>query len=275
VGKVGNDDAGTQLLCEMENAGLDLRFVKCVTGRPTLYSFCFLYPDGSGGNLTTEDSACGLVDPALISATEGVCADLGAAGIALAVPEVPLVARTTLLALATRYGLFRAASFARGEIRMARESGILDSVDLLAINLEEAAAAAGLVAIEESKTELARRAFEILCNNHPRLTLSLTAGTAGSWAGDARELFYEPALSVKVEGTAGAGDAHFAGLLAGLCAGLDIPAALQLATLVAAASLSSGHTINPDIARALQSLAKDRNVRISPNVRALFDSPQG
>jgi ribokinase len=271
VGKVGDDDAGARLVREMRDAGVDPRFVERVPGRPTLSSFCFLYPDGSGGNLSTENSACELVDPASITAAEGMFASLGPRGIALAVPEVPLEARATLLSLATRHGLFRAASFTRAEIRSAREAGMFDSIDLLAVNLEEACAAAGMSVEGESKDRLVIRVSDILFADHPRLRLSVTAGAAGSWAGDAHGLAFQQVFPVKVEGTAGAGDAHVSGLLAGLCAGLDIAAALQLATLVAAASVASAHTINPDFSGALLSLAGDPALTLSSPVRALLD----
>ena len=54
--------SGRRLLAEMAEVGLDLRFV----GRAnrTLFSLCLVYPDGSGGNLTVNDSACEAVVPA-------------------------------------------------------------------------------------------------------------------------------------------------------------------------------------------------------------------
>ena len=64
VGKVGIDEVGLRLRAEMERAGMDVRFVDAVPGRPTLLSVCFQYPDGSGGNVTTVDSAAALVERA-------------------------------------------------------------------------------------------------------------------------------------------------------------------------------------------------------------------
>ena len=276
IGKVGDDEVGTRLISEMESVGLDLRFVGRVSGHPTLYSFCFLYPDGTGGNLTTGNSACGLVDPASIHAAERVLAGLGSTGIALAVPEVPLAARSALLALATQHGLFRAASFTRAEMRDVRESGILEKVDLLAVNLEEAAAAAGIATARTgSPNDLVQEAAAALSRNHPRLLLSITAGAAGSWAWDGRALAHQAALPVTAEGTAGAGDAHFAGVLAGLASGLPLTESLELAALVAAASVTSVHTINTGITAA--SLLALRHLRpgVSQRVTALLDNSIG
>ncbi len=144
IGSVGGDDPGRRLAAEMRDVGLDLRFVQTMDDARTLFSFCFLYPDGTGGNMTTEDSASRGSARRSIAAAEAVIADLGHEGIALAVPEVPLAARRALLESAGRHGLFRAASFTRAEMPEARRSGLLGKVDLLAVNLEEAAAAAGL-----------------------------------------------------------------------------------------------------------------------------------
>jgi ribokinase len=284
IGKVGEDDAGSRLLAEMKEAGLDLRFVAKAAGAPTLFSFCYLYPDGSGGNLTTGNSACNLVDAESVGAAEEVMAGLGARGIALAVPEVPLAARTALLDLAGRHGLFRVASFTRAEIRAARAAGAFDALDLLAVNLEEAAAAADVSATVprgsvggtgQPAAELAALAAAALFRAHPRLQLSITAGAAGSWAGDARGLAHAPALPVKVEGTAGAGDAHLAGLLAGLSAGLGMHVALSLAALSAAAAVSSPHTINPDFAAAARAAAAAHRASVSPALDDVLDFPNG
>ncbi|MCX7038221.1 MAG: PfkB family carbohydrate kinase [Spirochaetes bacterium] len=177
-------------------------------------SFCFLYPDGTGGNLTTEDSASGRVDPGSIQAAEGMMADLGSKGIALAVPEVPLAARRALLA----------------------------------VNLEEAAMAAGdtdaspaAAEPRESVERAVERVVGALSRRHPNLVLSITAGAAGSWTWDGRALVHDPAIPVHAEGTAGAGDAHLAGLIAGLAAGLSLAGAQQMATIVAAASARRWH----------------------------------
>ena len=41
-----------------------MNYVDRGKGSQTLFSFCFIYPDGSGGNMTTSDSACSKVNPA-------------------------------------------------------------------------------------------------------------------------------------------------------------------------------------------------------------------
>ena len=282
IGKVGADEPGRRLLQEMEDVGLDLRFVQTVEGVSTLFSFCFLYPDGTGGNLTTEDSASGRVDPGSIQAAEGMMADLGSKGIALAVPEVPLSARRAMLELGARHGLFRAASFARAEMAEARETGLLGMVNLLAVNLEEAAMAAGDTDASpapaeprESVERAVKRAVGRLSRLHPNLLLSITAGAAGSWTWDGHGLAHDPAIPVHAEGTAGAGDAHLAGLLAGLAAGLSLAGAQQMATIIAAASVTSPHAIHPGIDGAMLLSLCDARRSTAPRVRSLLGGGNG
>jgi sugar/nucleoside kinase (ribokinase family) len=255
VGRVGRDAAGTQLYREMREAGLDLRHVGTLPDRRTLSSFCFLYPDGTGGNLTTADSACAAVDPTAIDAAAPDFEAWRGRGIALAEPEVPLAARLRLLELGGEHGFLRAASFTRGEMPEVREGNLLDRVDLLGVNLEEALAAAGLGGPHPpepaTRAELAAAAVAALAAEHPRLQLSVTAGAAGSWSWDGEALRHCPAASVQAVSTGGAGDAHFAGILAGLTAGLPLPEAQRLGALVAAASVTSPHTIHTGITRQM------------------------
>ena len=269
VGMVGDDDTGRRLCAGMAEAGMDMRHVARVPGEQTLFSFCFVYPDGSGGNLTTSDSACGRVDAALVARAEG---DFRAhrGGIALAAPEVPLEARAELLRLATAHGFLRAASFTAGEMGPAVERGMLRQVDLLAINRSEAAAAADL-GPESPLEEIVARAVARLRQENPAMRVSITAGAGGSWLFDADRVWRQPAWPAHVRNTAGAGDAHLAGLLVGLAAGLGCEEAHQLAGLVAAVSVESVHTIHPDLGReALARFAREHGVVLSAGVRELL-----
>jgi sugar/nucleoside kinase (ribokinase family) len=278
IGGVGDDADGEQLRREMVSAGMDTRFVKTVPGSATLFSFCFVYPDGSGGNMTTRGSASDAVDEHAVFEAEPLMAEIGGKGIALAVPEVPLDARRALLERASRSGLFRAASFTRAEMAVVRESGLLGQVDLCALNLEEAAAAAGIKDDAGAHAEpavIARRAAEGIAHDFPRLLLSITAGKAGSWSWDGRTLAFDPAVSVSVVGTSGAGDAHFAGIISGLGANLSLQEAQEMGTIVAAASVTSPHTIHPAMTAGLLRSVCALRARTSARVLALLDIPNG
>jgi sugar/nucleoside kinase (ribokinase family) len=275
IGRVGDDEAGAQLREEMFAAGIDIRHVSTGAGEQTMYALCFLYPDGSGGNLTVNDSASGRIDVSAVLAAEGEFRALGGRGIALALPEAPVDARRALLALGARHGLFCAASYTTAEIlgqgrtRFAREDteGAEDAVstdpalsslwqedvDLLALNVDEAAALAGLPAGAAPETVVRAAAAAI----RPGTLLTVTAGSRGSWLWDGAALAHQAALPVPVVGTAGAGDAHLAGFLVGLAIGLLPRDAHQLAALTAAVAVTSPHTINDRLDRAALLLCAD------------------
>ena len=218
VGKVGDDDVGRRLLGEMAEAGLDMRYVEVSPADSTLFSFCFVYPDGSGGNLTTNDAACSRVDPEFVARAQGEFEQFRGAGIALAAPEAPIPAREALIRLGTKHGFLRAASFTTEEIAWAVESGILNEIDLLAINRDEAGAVLG-GASEGDVQRVVTDAAAKLAGINPRLMVTVTAGALGSWSWDGSNLRHLPACKVEPVSTAGAGDAHFAGVLVGLGGG--------------------------------------------------------
>ncbi len=264
VGRVGEDEPGRRLIGEMRAAGFDLRYVATDPSRPTLNSFCLIYPDGSGGNLTMLDSASGAVDAADVGRAGRRIVALGTSGIALAAPEVPMTARAALLEAAGRHGLFRVAGFTRGEAGTC--GPLLRQADLAAFNLEEARAAAGLAGGD------AEAVVRALAARYPGLRLTVTDGERGSWAWDGSAPAFEPAVPVAAVAAAGAGDTHLAGVVAGLAAGLGMAAAHQLGVIVAAASVTSPHTIHPGMDRGL--LASTMHAggdRWLPELRAMLE----
>lgn len=260
IGKVGDDDTGHRIVGEMRDAGLDVRYVEICPGEQTLFSFCFLYPDGSGGNLTTEDSASSRVDAAFIERTRPEFQKYKGTGVALAAPETPLESRAALLGLASEYGCFRAASFTSLEIPTAMTGGLLSQVDLLALNRSEAEALLGIEPNTFEANDLACRTVEKLSRSYPNIQISITGGAAGSWFWDAAQLHFTPALKVNVRSTAGAGDAHLGALLAGLIAGFSSEEAHRLAGLVSSYAVTSPHSIQPDLdADSLRAFAAQVN----------------
>ncbi len=84
-------------------------------------------------------------------------------------------------------------------------------------------------------------------------------------------LTHLPALPVPVVGTAGAGDAHLAGILVGLAAGLSLRDAHQLGVLTAAVAVQSPHTINFELDReALRACAEATVAPLTEAVRVLL-----
>jgi ribokinase len=273
VGKVGHDEIGAQLIAEMVEIGLDTRWVTVCEDATTLFSFCFIYPDGTGGNLTSDDSACGCVDAEYISQVEGVFQNIENIGIALAVPEVPIPAREKILELGTCYHFFRVAVFSTEEIGIAITKGILLSCDWLAMNLDEASVVAGMQQEQISPEKIVRTAIERLVTQVPHLMISITAGKYCNWVWDGHRLDYRPSLELPVVSTAGAGDAHLAGILFGLVAGLSISESHELGNLVASLSVTSPHTIDKRIGKeALNKFIVNKNIDISSSIRKLLAS---
>jgi ribokinase len=272
IGKVGRDENGDRLLVEMEEIGLDLRYVDKVQDKPTLFAVCFIYPDGSGGNLTANDSACAAVDSAWVAQAEADFAHFEGRGVALALPEVPLMARRTLLELGSRHRFFRVASYTSGEIRDVVEEGGLSDVDFLAVNLDEAATAAGMPTEGKRAAEIVEAAVRALSAQQKGIWLTITGGSRGSWSWDGSALSYLPIFPAPVVSTAGAGDAHLAGTLVGLCAGMSLAQAHELGALTAAMSVTSPHTINKEVTRNwLREFAEGTEVVLSDAVTGFLE----
>ena len=264
IGRVGEDDAGRGVLGEMRAAGLDTSYVGIST-LPTLFSVCFLYPDGDGGNLSTSSSASADVSADDVLRARPVFERHRGRGLALALPEVPLASRTALLRLAGDHDFLRVAAVVSGEVAEVRASGMLTDVDLLAVNIEEAAALGGTAQPGVMAREVVEAAVTELSRLNPRMSVVVTAGGQGSWSWDGQQLRHAPARDVDdVVGTAGAGDAHLAALVVATLAGLDLAEANAFAGLVSELKVASPHTINPDIDAASVVAAADRLGRPLP-----------
>ena len=287
VGAVGADEPGRRLCEEMSRAGMDIRFVRVVPDRPTLLSVCFQYPDGSGGNITTSESAAAALRPADLDAVVPL---LDARTVAAALPEVPLDARHALLRVAGERGALRVAAFATAEVEAARARGLLADVDILALNAHEAAAVAG-----EPFPEGPAEAFLEVCRVALERARSLaraivSAGRRGAWGLDGGRWTHTPALEVTVASTAGAGDALLGGTLAALAVGAPfttpgaerralrdrpLDSALDLGVLLASYAVTSPHTIHPDASPvALAAFARAHGLILAPPLAGILE-PKG
>jgi len=261
VGKVGDDDAGRRMIQEMAAVGIDTQYVDILQDRPTLLSVCFQYPDGSGGNVTTSESAAS----ALTHRDVDRCAELLASGdshsIALAAPEVPIETRDHLLKLADRHHAFCAASFTSSEMQTAGREGMLSHVDLLAMNEDEAGMLVGETFDAANAQAFLDRCADTLRAYQPLIQIIVSLGKQGAFAFAHGTWDYCPAANVPVVSTAGAGDALLAGVLSALAVGMPfirpgpartsfsdrpLESALDFGALLAAYTVTSPHTIHPD-----------------------------
>ncbi len=271
ISKVGGDDAGLRLLDEMRDVGFNTKYVQICPGEQTLFSFCFLYPDGSGGNLTINDSVCSKVDSSFVARSESEFTNFKGRGIALAVPEVPLEARLKLLQLGTTYQFLRIANFTSTEMLPAIEMGLLDLIDLLAINLDEAAASLGVEPDHDAPDAVVYAAIRKLKSVNTTMNVTITAGKWGSWIWNRQYLNHLPAFPALIVNTAGAGDAFLGGIIAALVSNQTYIQAQELGTLIAALSVTSPHTIHPGIERrSLLEFTFKSNITLSEKVYNLL-----
>lgn len=259
IGKVGDDAAGAFVLRELRAVGIDTRFVEVVAGKPTLFSVCFQYPDGSGGNITTGNSAAAELSEQDIDRAESLFQSVGPRTIALLVPEAPLASRHHFLVVARQKGVFSAASFVSGEIADAKRLGMFDQLSLVSLNEEEAAELVGEDFTPDSPEVLLDRLFRLVVSTYPQLGVVMSAGKKGAYFIDRSGWSHSPSPRVEVASTAGAGDCLLGGVLAAMAAGIPLPHAgrrtvtqlglenaLDFGVLLASYKVSSPHTIHPD-----------------------------
>jgi len=260
VGIVGEDATGRQMLREMAEAGMDTAQVQMTGKLPTLFSVCFQYPDGAGGNLTTSKSAAAALAKSDIDEIAGLMRSDAARTIALAVPEVSLEIREHFLKLASSAGCFRAASFVAAEIKPAKSSGLFERLDLVALNEEEAGELVDCAFNPGAPESLIERCQRFVQANCPALKMIVSVGSGGAYGVTAEGWSYSPAPKVSVASTAGAGDSLLGGVLAAIAAGIPfvkkgsdkqrsnerVDSALEFGVLLASYKCQSPHTIHPE-----------------------------
>ena len=283
AGKVGDDGPGRQMIGEMAAAGMDTSRVEMVAGAPTLFSVCFQYPDGVGGNITTSNSAAAQWSSADVDRLEDLFAE---PAVALAAPEVPLETRAHFVRMAGRHGAFRAASFAAAEVAPELELGMFADLDLVSLNEGEAAVLAGRDFDGADPQPFLRACESRLAARYPKLRVAVTVGSLGAFAFCNGTWDFCPAPKVKVASTAGAGDALLAGLIAGVVAGLPflrpvaslrrasggpLASALDVAVLLASYTVTSPHTIHPQADRkTLLAFATEMGVSLAEGIQRLL-----
>lgn len=282
IAKVGDDSAGQSLIHQMREVGIDTTFVTQVPGKPTLSSVCFQYPDGSGGNLTTSNSAAAeLCEQELDAASQWLRND-GQGAIAVAVPEVPLGARRYLLSLATRAGGFRVASFVAAEIPSALQNGMFGMLDLAALNETEATEFVGHPFSESDREAFVSACLGRITDCFPGLRLVVSAGKLGAYGFERGAWSFCAAPAVRAASTAGAGDALLAGVISSLAAGAPfiqsaprnsktISTALDFGVLLASYTVTSPHTIHPNASLdTLIPFAQDLGLSFAPEFARMF-----
>jgi sugar/nucleoside kinase (ribokinase family) len=254
IGKVGNDDTGGILKNMMQNAGMTTDHIKISSDHATLFSICFQYPDHTGGNITTSESASSDVLPADIDNFFSSSKVINGKEIILAAPEVPVETRIRLLQYGKDRGSLNVAAVQSAEIPAFRALNGFTLTDYLFINLDEARKIAELDESTGPETVVLTSISRLIGIN-PSLTVFVTCGEAGVYCYAKKHLEYFPSVEVEAVSTAGAGDAFLAGTIAGICCGLPLfknnketahvmNTATELGILVASLSVTSKDSIH-------------------------------
>ncbi len=285
IGKIGNDSQGKRLRLMMEQAGMDTSQITVSDIAPTLFSVCYQYPDHSGGNITSANSASMLVKREDIASFFKNYRMNGSEGIVLAVPEVPLETRISLLSHGREHGLFNVASILSSEVEDFTSLKGFELTSLLAINIDEARHISG---IEDERTEtvdILTACTSRLKSINPEMAVLITDGVRGSYCYYKNQNEFTPSLKTDVVSTAGAGDAFLAGTISGISCGLPLhkgfsnldirqsplQTAVELGTVLASLSVTSADTIHEGAdALSLEEYIHQSGLKMSREFKTLF-----
>jgi sugar/nucleoside kinase (ribokinase family) len=247
IGKVRDDTLGRVFVHDIRAAGVDFTVAPAPSdpgseGPGTGRCLIMVTPDaektmctslGVGAHLAPSD-----IDPAAIGAARIIYLEgylIGAGGTDAAVERAVTLARDQGAQVALSLSDPFWAELHRGEL-----STLLDRVDLLFANEEEARALTGLAGAEDAAAALGQRCA----------TVAVTRGAHGSLVATATGVVSVPAAPVtQVVDTTGAGDSYAAGFLFGVTRGAAPEDCARLGALAAAEVVSHLG------ARPLQSLA--------------------
>ncbi len=285
IGKVGNDHTGKELIEMMKKAGMNTKYISISADSSTLFSVCYQYPDNTGGNITTEESACSKVLPEDISHFFNKTDLNRQKEIILAAPEVPLVPRIKLLEYGRKRNSLNIASVLSSEINEFKSMGGFEIVDILSINIDEAKSIAQISEDPSESKTIVDACIRTLVNINPAISILITDGPHGSYCYENNYLEFTPVPDVDVISTAGAGDAFLAGTIAGISCGLKltkgvsdnyfsetpIKSAVELGTLVASLSVTLEDTIHPTAnTELLYTFAKQNAVSFNESFLNIF-----
>ena len=266
---------------------MDIKNVSVSDQQGTLFSVCYQYPDHSGGNITTAESASSFVSPEDISFFFKDFKLNGGTGIILAVPEVPIETRIKLLEYGRLRGSLNVASVLSSEINELKNLDYFAMMDILAVNIDEARNIAQLKDESAPVETIIEACIKTLTAISPSISVLITCGSAGVYCYSANQLEFTPSLKVPVISTAGAGDALLAGFLAGVCCGLPfikganddyfsatpLASAVEVGVLLASVSVTSPDTINSDAnAEFLYRFIRENKLQAGPGFSEMFSS---
>lgn len=252
IGMVGADEPGERLVAEMSAAGINTRFVMAAGEARTMMSVCYQYPDGSGGNITSSNSACALVSPAYVERCAAE-SDMDENSLVVAAPEIPLESRIRLLEIGRAKNAFTVSSFIAGEAREFEKAGGFLLSQMIAINMDEAAAAGG--GIESAANKIS--------GINPEIKIIITAGAGGSYIYEDGLLTHIACIPEDAVNTAGAGDAYLGGAAAAIISGMNFRKAAGYGAVIARFAVLSRNAIAGGVTlENVESYIREKNIPI-------------
>jgi ribokinase len=222
--RLGDDEAGVELLRSLVNAGVDTQAVQTASGEVSGSALVMVGDDG-GNMIVIDPGANANLTPDMI---DGAAHYIQNNAIVVAEMGLPTAALERLFAMKEERGftlIFNPAPVRHGLTRDA-----WSKVDFVTPNESEAYELTG---IEIVSMEAAAEAANALLALGPKAAL-ITLGERGAYFSDGNQTFLVPAFPVVVVDTTAAGDAFNGGFAAALASGTPIRDAVRQAMAVAA-----------------------------------------
>jgi ribokinase len=220
VGRVGDDQAGRELLASLRADGVDTSHVRVVDGVPSGAAFITVSEDGEN-QIVVSPGANARLTPEDVAAAGAV---LRAAAVTLVQLEVPLEAVAAAMRAAGGRVVLNPAPV------RALPSELLGEVDVLVPNRVELAQLAA-APVPGTAAEAAGLAARL-----PARAVVVTLGADGALVVEQGRASHVPAVPVRPVDTTAAGDAFCGGLADALAAGAALQDATRWAVRVAAAA---------------------------------------
>lgn len=233
VTAIGDDAFGACALENMKRDGIADPRTFVVPGKNT--AFASVLVDSNGENMVIVDrGACLAVTADMIQTLD---AHISAMSVLLLQCELPLETLVAATALAKKHGVYTILNPAPAA---ALPTEVLTQVDLLTPNWTEAHQLCG-VAPEENRVpeELATCLHAQGCRN-----VVITMGGHGAFVSDREQSWHQPAFSVSVVDTTGAGDTFNGAIAAKISCGSTLCEAVRFASAASAISVSRRGVLN-------------------------------
>jgi sugar/nucleoside kinase (ribokinase family) len=242
IGKIRDDARGGVFTADIRAAGVHFEVIPDPAGPGTGCCLIMVTPDaektmctnlGIGARLAPADIDTTVIEKAQVLYVEGYLVGTGPTNAAVEHAVATARGAGTRVALSL-------ADHGWVKLHHRKLDAMLDDVDLLFANEQEACGMAGLADAEAAAVALSSRVS----------TVVVTRGALGSIVAEAEGASSVPAAKVKqVVDTTGAGDSYAAGFLYGVIGGLDLEQCARLGALAA------GEVVSHLGARPVQSLA--------------------